>query len=518
MADEILTRLQKEVGRQTKELERIESKLDENVAQLRLEIKQLSIDMRKMFKQLGIDMKKMFMQVMIKIDPENTSKAVMESLDEELKTKEVFSASQPKSIHSATLVENLEDSADPMSDLVSLKLDAIMEECHKEGSGIVVIHNNIFQSITRFFLVGYRFGYVVVSEKFDGVYSMVFMTENWLVAVEKHLATRFNKLGNDIMDHCTYVILGDDCQMEGISNEACSLLQHCCCQLHVEEAGVFDKFYGEGRTTLPLADYASIANMSLEYNAPMKIELRHDRAGTVSELIISFQLVSSTKTALQPNVSWTSYDAMECTMPQNAGGEIATFTPILRKPRILLGACGSVAAIKFEKLCHCFCGWAEVKAVATKASLRFIDRASLPTDVNFYTDEEEWSSWQKIGDNVLHIELCRWADIMVIAPLSANTLGKMAGGLCDNLLTCIVRAWDYSKPLFVAPSMNTLTWSNPFTERHLMSIDELGACLIPPLVERQASGDYSKGAMAETSVIHSTIRIFLESRPIRRSQ
>ncbi|KAL0326294.1 UNVERIFIED_CONTAM: putative phosphopantothenoylcysteine decarboxylase [Sesamum radiatum] len=137
-----------------------------------------------------------------------------------------------------------------------------------------------------------------------------------------------------------------------------------------------------------------------------------------------------------------------------------------RKPRILLAASGSVASIKFANLCHCFSEWAEVKAVATKASLHFIDRVSVPKDVTLYTDEDEWSMWKKIGDSVLHIELRRWADIMVIAPLSANTLGKIAGGLCDNLLTCIVRAWDYSKPMFVAPAMNTFMWNNPSRPSH----------------------------------------------------
>lgn len=98
---------------------------------------------------------------------------------------------------------------------------------------------------------------------------------------------------------------------------------------------------------------------------------------------------------------------------------------IPRKPRVLLAASGSVAAIKFGNLCHCFSEWAEVKAVASRASMHFIDKAAIPKDVPLYTDEEEWSSWGKIGDNVLHIELRRWADVMVIAPLSANTLGKV---------------------------------------------------------------------------------------------
>ncbi|RXH77761.1 hypothetical protein DVH24_039732 [Malus domestica] len=186
--------------------------------------------------------------------------------------------------------------------------------------------------------------------------------------------------------------------------------------------------------------------------------------------------------------------------------------PAPRRPRILLAASGSVAAIKFGNLCHSFSEWAEVKAVATRASLHFIDRASLPKDVILYTDEDEWSTWNKMGDSVLHIELRRWADILVIAPLSANTLGKIAGGLCDNLLTCIVRAWDYSKPFFVAPAMNTLMWKNPFTERHIMLIDELGVSLIPPVTKRLACGDYGNGAMAEPSLIYSTVRLFFESR------
>lgn len=65
-------------------------------------------------------------------------------------------------------------------------------------------------------------------------------------------------------------------------------------------------------------------------------------------------------------------------------------------------------------------------------------------------DEEEWRAWQAKGDPVQHIELRKWADILVIAPLSANTLAKMAQGLCDNCLTSVVRAWDWSKPLLVS--------------------------------------------------------------------
>ncbi|GMJ15402.1 HAL3-like protein A, HALOTOLERANCE DETERMINANT 3, ARABIDOPSIS THALIANA HAL3-LIKE PROTEIN A [Hibiscus trionum] len=190
--------------------------------------------------------------------------------------------------------------------------------------------------------------------------------------------------------------------------------------------------------------------------------------------------------------------------PQNVqrGKEPINLAP--RKPRILLAACGSVAAMKFAVICKSFSDRAEVKAVATRASLRYIDIASFPKDVDLYTDEHEWSCGGQVGgDNVLHIELQRWADLMVIAPLTANTLAKIAGGICDNLLTCIVRAWDYSKPMFFAPGMNTFMWKSPLTDKHLTTVDELGVSFI-----------FGNKSMAEPSQIRSSVMLFLQSRPL----
>lgn len=72
----------------------------------------------------------------------------------------------------------------------------------------------------------------------------------------------------------------------------------------------------------------------------------------------------------------------------------------------------------------------------------------------------------------------------------------------------MVRAWDYSKPVYVAPAMNTFMWGNPFTARHLAAVRELGVSLIPPVTKRLACGDYGNGAMAEPSEIYRTLLLF----------
>jgi phosphopantothenoylcysteine decarboxylase len=95
---------------------------------------------------------------------------------------------------------------------------------------------------------------------------------------------------------------------------------------------------------------------------------------------------------------------------------------------------------------------------------------------------------------------------MLIAPLSANTLAKVSHGLCDNLLTCVVRAWDFSKPLLVAPAMNTHMWSHPFTAPQLDVLRRLGVVVIPPISKRLACGDVGVGAMAAVESIVAAVK------------
>jgi len=176
----------------------------------------------------------------------------------------------------------------------------------------------------------------------------------------------------------------------------------------------------------------------------------------------------------------------------------------MEKPKILLGLTGSVSSIKLVPLLNELTTFAEVRVVSTRSASTFYQKDSIP--LRIFNDDDEWSSWHKIGDEVLHIEMRRWADMLVIAPLSANTLAKVANGLCDNLLTCIVRAWDFQKPFLVAPAMNTCMWDHPYTARHLTAIKELGIHVIDPIPKKLACGDIGMGAMAEVSSIIEKVR------------
>ena len=129
-------------------------------------------------------------------------------------------------------------------------------------------------------------------------------------------------------------------------------------------------------------------------------------------------------------------------------------------------------------------------------------------------DEQEWL-WSKRGDDVLHIELRKWADMMLIAPLSANTLAKMASGICDNTLSLVVRCWDFSgrsdnkglnKPLLVCPAMNTMMLEHPITRKQLTFLtEELGVRVIDPVIKTLICGESGSGAMAPIATIVSCL-------------
>jgi phosphopantothenoylcysteine decarboxylase len=184
--------------------------------------------------------------------------------------------------------------------------------------------------------------------------------------------------------------------------------------------------------------------------------------------------------------------------------------------RVLLGVTGSVAAIYTPQLYEDLRqAGHEVRIVATRSACYFFDVAAIdPVDGQrnkavVTLDEDEWpNSRYERGDPVLHIELRRWADVLLIAPCDANTLGKLALGITDNCLTCVYRAWDRARPVVLAPAMNTLMWEHPATDRHLAQITaDLRQALrvVMPIEKKLACDDVGVGAMAGRAEILAAI-------------
>ena len=182
---------------------------------------------------------------------------------------------------------------------------------------------------------------------------------------------------------------------------------------------------------------------------------------------------------------------------------------------MLLGVTGSVAAVKCGELVRALRGGgAEVRVVATAAAAHFLDRAEvsgyqgIPEGVEVIGDVQEWEAWSAVGDPVLHVELRKWADVLCLAPLSANSLAKLAGGFCDGLLTCTFRAWDWKsgRAVVAAPAMNTLMWQSPLTAPQIDALRGLGVRIVEPVAKVLACGDEGVGAMAAPdTIVHAVI-------------
>jgi len=184
----------------------------------------------------------------------------------------------------------------------------------------------------------------------------------------------------------------------------------------------------------------------------------------------------------------------------------------IEKTKVLLGATGSVASIKIPDIISGlnikFNGNAEIRFVPTQNALHFLPQVDEIEDklgAKIYRDENEWSSWSKRGDPVLHIELRKWADVLILAPLDANTLAKLSNGICDNLLTSVCRAWDFKKPIIFAPAMNTFMWEHPITSTQINTLKTWGYHEIPPIEKVLMCKDVGKGAMAEPDTIVNVV-------------
>jgi phosphopantothenoylcysteine decarboxylase/phosphopantothenate--cysteine ligase, prokaryotic len=176
---------------------------------------------------------------------------------------------------------------------------------------------------------------------------------------------------------------------------------------------------------------------------------------------------------------------------------------MLKGKKILLGISGSIAAYKAPLIVRLLIkSGAEVKVVMTPASLDFVSSLTLSTlsknpVLTDLFDEESWTN---------HVELGRWADLMVIAPLSCNSLAKMATGRCDNLLMAVYLS--ATCPVMVAPAMDEDMWLHPTTKENLQTIQKNGNRILNVGFGELASGLTGEGRMAEPEEILKEIKDF----------
>lgn len=179
----------------------------------------------------------------------------------------------------------------------------------------------------------------------------------------------------------------------------------------------------------------------------------------------------------------------------------------LQGKNILLGVCGSIAAYKSAFLLRLLVKEAaEVRVVMTPSATEFIGPLTLSTLsnnevlVDYVREDDSWNN---------HVAQGMWADAFVVAPASANTLAKMANGICDNLLLAIYLSAKC--PVFLAPAMDLDMWKHPATQANLERLTGYGNLQIPVGSGELASGLEGPGRMAEPEDILQQLQRYFSS-------
>lgn len=186
----------------------------------------------------------------------------------------------------------------------------------------------------------------------------------------------------------------------------------------------------------------------------------------------------------------------------------------LKDKKILIGLTGGIACYKVPYLVRALCkAGAEVQVVMTKAATWFITPLTMETVSGREVAIEMFEEGKYIATR--HIDLAQWPDLMVIAPATANFMGKAASGISDDLLTTVICAT--AKPIMMAPAMNPQMWRNPVTQRNFKTLLGLGYRVVDPAEGEMACDDYGVGRMAEPEDIFRDIEAFFDA-PTKRAK
>ncbi len=179
----------------------------------------------------------------------------------------------------------------------------------------------------------------------------------------------------------------------------------------------------------------------------------------------------------------------------------------LSQKKILLIICGGISAYKSLELIRLFKKQnAEIKTILTKSAKEFVTPLSVAS-----------LSQEKVYDDLFdtenelemdHISLSRWADLILIAPATANTISKLSSGSSDDLASTVVLASD--KNIFLAPAMNVKMWEHPSTYKNIFALKSYGYKIIGPDIGDMACGEFGEGKMSEPKDIFLNIKNYFD--------
>jgi phosphopantothenoylcysteine decarboxylase/phosphopantothenoylcysteine decarboxylase/phosphopantothenate--cysteine ligase len=174
---------------------------------------------------------------------------------------------------------------------------------------------------------------------------------------------------------------------------------------------------------------------------------------------------------------------------------------------IILGITGSISAYKGADIANALTkeGHA-VHVIMTASAQRFINAVTFQTLTKKRVYTELFDEF--IYEDVRHISLARQAELALIAPATANIIGKLASGIADDMLTTVIMAIQ-KKPVVICPAMNTAMYENPVTRNNIKKLTEYGYHFVEPRESLLACGDLGKGALADLNTILDTVHSLL---------
>jgi phosphopantothenoylcysteine decarboxylase / phosphopantothenate---cysteine ligase len=179
--------------------------------------------------------------------------------------------------------------------------------------------------------------------------------------------------------------------------------------------------------------------------------------------------------------------------------------------KIVLGMTGGVACYKAAELARAFVkAGATVQVVMTQAATQFITPVTMQALSSKPVFFDQWDA--RVANNMPHIDLTRDADVMIIAPCSADFISKLAHGACDDLLSTLCVARPAHLPLLVAPAMNVEMWLNPATVRNVKQIQDDGIQVLGPDSGDQACGETGMGRMLESEILLEEVEAALQDK------